>query len=133
MRGRVGAARSRIIIHRWQLAGNYWRDQKQVTKHCSRDKESVAESHRNAIIGTRPFQAPTSAWMLLVAAAVVNLARLYPVRQSCLQVLDSGAVFMVIRCRQVLLLYDCDSCLVHFVVTFAVALTTRIPPSHHAG
>ena len=52
-----------------------------MTKHCSRDKESVAKSHRNAIIGTHYSKRPGSARALLLAAAVVNLARLRPVRQ----------------------------------------------------
>lgn len=57
-----------------------------MTKHCSRDKESVAKSHRHAIIGTHYPKRPGSARTLLSAAAVVNLARLRPMRQRRLNV-----------------------------------------------
>jgi hypothetical protein len=53
-----------------------------VTKQRRRDKESVAESHREKIIGMLSSEAPkTNAPKLLLATIVVNLARLCLVRQ----------------------------------------------------
>ncbi len=53
-----------------------------MTKQRRRDKESVAESHREKIIGTlSPEAYKTSAPKPFAAAIVVNLARLWLARQ----------------------------------------------------
>ena len=51
-----------------------------MTKHRRRDKESVAQSHRNKIAGARI--AGTRVAETRSSAVVVNLARLRPGRQS---------------------------------------------------
>jgi hypothetical protein len=70
-----------------------------VTKQRRRDKESLAKSHRNKIIGTGSSEAhERSARTPLLAAVVVNLARRCLAKQSQpLGILDSVAVYVVIR------------------------------------
>jgi hypothetical protein len=68
-----------------------------VTKHCRRDKESVAKFHRNKITGARSSEADKQATLERLARVVVNLARLRPAKQKLHGGLDSAAVFMVIR------------------------------------
>jgi len=68
-----------------------------VTKHRSRDKESLAKSHRNKIVGTSHPKRMKEALGRFYGSSRGELSTAEPREAKAPEVLDSGTVFMVIR------------------------------------